>query len=89
MPWSGDRVSQMRPSATTGEEWPSPGSSVFQTIFSVSLHVVGSPVTVDLPSRVEPRNSLHVDVSAAYAPSVNNMFMSGAIRVILVKVFMG
>ena len=42
-------------SQTTGEDQPSPGIGVFQAMFSVSLHLVGSLFSDETPCLVGPR----------------------------------
>src|SRR5260221_13120314 len=46
----------MRPPTTTGDDHPCPGTSIFHATFFVVLHSVGTPVEVDNPCPVGPRN---------------------------------
>ena len=49
-------MSQSRPSATTGDDHPRPGTGVFQVTFSVSLHSSGTTASAAWPCPVGPRN---------------------------------
>src|SRR5262245_59143544 len=55
-------VRKMRSPQTTGEEWPRPAIGVFHLMFLVSLHSVGTPVSVEMPCPPGPR---HCDQLAA------------------------
>ena len=57
---------------TTGEDQPQPGMSVFQTTFSVSLHVSGSVLPSPSPSDCAPRNCGQLIVSAEKADMTVN-----------------
>src|SRR6185369_1915370 len=52
-------VTKIRSPQTTGDEWPLPGSGIFQRTFSVALHLTGKPVSSDVPSRLGPRQPDH------------------------------
>src|SRR5713226_4739125 len=38
-----------------GEEWPSPGRSVFQRMFSLASHFTGTSLSVETPAPLGPR----------------------------------
>src|SRR5688500_15313361 len=54
-----DVVSHTRPAATTGDDQPSPGTGVFQSMFRYSVHSTGRFVSVEWPWPVGPRNCGH------------------------------
>ena len=47
---------QICASRMTGEDQPNPLMGVFQATFSVSLQVIGSPVSMECPCPSGPRN---------------------------------
>ena len=49
-------VRKIRSPHTIGEEWPGPGSVVFQITFDVALHCTGRPVSTEIPWLPGPRN---------------------------------
>src|SRR5262245_62428503 len=49
-------VNQTRPSATTGEDHPNPGTAIFHFTFCDSLHSYGKPRSLECPCPVGPRN---------------------------------
>ena len=46
----------MRPAAMTGDDHPLPGIGVFHPTLLVALKRIGTPVAVDVPCPVGPRN---------------------------------
>src|SRR5205807_6784239 len=61
-------VTYTRPDAITGLDNPRPGRSAFQRMFSLSVHVVGIPVSSATPDAPLPRNCLQSPADAAGAP---------------------
>src|SRR5262245_18785797 len=52
----------------TGVELPMPGRANFQATFSVALHLLGRPVSLEIPSLVGPR---HCGQSSAWVKVAN------------------
>src|SRR5437870_1067255 len=55
LPFSRAAVRKIRSPQMIGDDWPIPGSCVFQTTFSAD-HFTGRPVSVECPSCLGPRH---------------------------------